>query len=123
MSKVTPSYVFNTIDNPIFPNTGRRLTLSTDFAGLGGNTKLRQAAHRRDRDFPAHQPHFGRIPRQAEYIRPYGGTEVLPLFERLFLGGEYSVRGFDIRTIGPRDPIRSASSWAATRACCSTPNI
>ena len=24
---------------------------------------------------------------------------------RLWLGGEYSVRGFDIRTIGPRDPV------------------
>ena len=35
---------------------------------------------------------------------PIGETAILPLFERLFLGGEYSVRGFDIRTIGPRDP-------------------
>ena len=30
---------------------------------------------------------------------------VLPIFERLFLGGEYSIRGFDIRSIGPRDPV------------------
>ena len=29
----------------------------------------------------------------------------LPIFEKLFLGGEYSVRGFDIRTIGPQDPV------------------
>ena len=29
----------------------------------------------------------------------------LPIFEKLFLGGEYSVRGFDIRTIGPTDPL------------------
>jgi outer membrane protein insertion porin family len=29
---------------------------------------------------------------------------VLPIFERLYLGGEYSVRGFDIRSIGYRDP-------------------
>ena len=28
----------------------------------------------------------------------------LPVFERLFLGGEYSVRGFDIRSIGPTVP-------------------
>ena len=33
------------------------------------------------------------------------GTETLPIFERLFLGGEYSIRGYDIRTIGPRDPV------------------
>jgi outer membrane protein assembly factor BamA len=29
---------------------------------------------------------------------------VLPIFEKLFLGGEYSIRGFDIRSVGPRDP-------------------
>ena len=28
----------------------------------------------------------------------------LPIFEKLFLGGEYSIRGFDIRSVGPRDP-------------------
>ncbi len=26
-----------------------------------------------------------------------------PIYERLFLGGEYSIRGYDIRSIGPRD--------------------
>ena len=31
------------------------------------------------------------------------GTETLPIFEKLFLGGEYSIRGFDIRSVGPRD--------------------
>ena len=41
---------------------------------------------------------------QAQYIRPYGRTTTLPIFEKFFMGGEYSVRGFDIRSIGPRDP-------------------
>jgi len=41
---------------------------------------------------------------QVEYITPTGSTTVLPVFERLFLGGEYSVRGFDIRSIGPTVP-------------------
>ncbi|MGD9904901.1 MAG: BamA/TamA family outer membrane protein, partial [Vicinamibacterales bacterium] len=40
---------------------------------------------------------------QVQYIRPYGDTKQLPIFEKLFLGGEYSVRGYDIRSIGPRD--------------------
>ncbi len=41
-----------------------------------------------------------------QYIRPYGDTADrgdLPIYERLFLGGEYSIRGFDIRSVGPRD--------------------
>ena len=39
-----------------------------------------------------------------EYIHSFSGSKELPIFEKLFLGGEYSVRGFDIRTIGPQDP-------------------
>ena len=41
---------------------------------------------------------------QFEYLRPYGSTKIIPIYERLVLGGEYSIRGFDLRTIGPRDP-------------------
>ncbi len=40
---------------------------------------------------------------QFQYIRPYGDTKQLPIFEKLILGGEYSIRGFDIRSVGPRD--------------------
>ena len=38
ISKVTPSFVHNTVDNPIFPNSGTRLTGSIDFAGIGERT-------------------------------------------------------------------------------------
>src|SRR5206468_12378044 len=41
---------------------------------------------------------------QVVYVTPYGSAADLPIFEKLFLGGEYTVRGFDIRTIGPQDP-------------------
>ena len=42
---------------------------------------------------------------QVEYIRPYASTQFLPITETLYLGGEYTIRGFDIRSIGPRDPV------------------
>jgi len=42
---------------------------------------------------------------QYQYIHPFSGTADLPIFEKLFLGGEYSVRGYDIRSIGPADPF------------------
>src|SRR5258706_941275 len=37
ISKITPSLVHNTVDNPIFPTSGVRWTLSNDFAGIGGS--------------------------------------------------------------------------------------
>ncbi len=104
VSKVVPSFVHNTVDNPIFPNTGKRLTASIDLAVLGGNTqfyKPRTEAIFFFRHLPRTSVGFRAL---AEYISPVGKTEFLPVFERLFLGGEYSVRGFDIRSIGPSVP-------------------
>jgi outer membrane protein insertion porin family len=104
VSKITPSLVHNTVDNPIFPNQGKRLTTSIDLAMLGGNTqfyKPRGEAIFFFRHLPRTSVGFRAL---AEYIAPVGRTEFLPVFERLFLGGEYSVRGFDIRSIGPSVP-------------------
>jgi outer membrane protein assembly factor BamA len=104
ISKVSPSYVFNTIDNPIFPSNGKRITLAADLGGLGGNTSYYKPTlegiwyHRLN----AKMSFGGRT--QFQYIEPYRGTTNLPVFERLFLGGEYSVRGYDIRSIGPTVP-------------------
>jgi len=104
ISKVSPSYVFNTIDNPIFPTNGKRITLATDIGGLGGNTSYWKPTL----EGIWYHPHTsrssfgGRV--QFQYIAPYLGTTQLPVFERLFLGGEYSVRGYDIRSIGPTVP-------------------
>jgi outer membrane protein insertion porin family len=103
ISKVTPSFVHNTVDNPIFPNSGTRLTGSIDFAGIGGNTNFIKPR--------GEYAHFRPLTRrmsfgyraQIEYVRPYASTTILPITETLYMGGEYTIRGFDIRSIGPRD--------------------
>ena len=104
ISKVTPSFVHNTVDSPIFPNQGKRLTASMDLAVFGGNTQFYKPSLEYVY-FHRHLPRtsFG-FRAQAQYIAPLGNTPSLPIFERLFLGGEYSVRGYDIRSIGPTVP-------------------
>jgi outer membrane protein insertion porin family len=103
ISKVGPSYVYNTVDNPIFPTSGRRFTLSTDIAGLGGNTNFVNPRAEAIAYFVhTKRTSFGfRV--AGEYIRPFGHTTALPIFQKIFLGGEYSIRGFDIRSVSPRD--------------------
>ena len=48
----------------------------------------------------------------------YGDTTRVPLFDREFLGGLYSLRGFRFRDIGPKDltgaPIGGRTSWFAS---------
>jgi len=115
ISKVTPSFVHNTVDNPIFPNQGKKLTASLDLAVLGGNTNYLKPSI----EFIYFKRHLPRTSigfrGQAQYIRGLGSQpcfddltqscrKPLPIFERLTLGGEYSIRGFDLRSVGPTVP-------------------
>jgi outer membrane protein insertion porin family len=103
ISKIVPSFSFNTVDNPIFPTTGRRLTASFEYAGPGGDTFFVKPTLE-GVGFWRLTPRMSVGSRaQVQYIRPYGNTKQLPIFEKLIQGGEYSIRGYDIRSIGPRD--------------------
>ncbi len=104
VSKVTPSIMYDSVDHPIFPTTGKRFSAAFEVAGKGGNTNF----YKPMLETVVYMRHTSRTSfgarAQYQFIRTYGGTEasVLPIFERLWLGGEYSVRGYDIRTIGPK---------------------
>jgi outer membrane protein insertion porin family len=105
ISKIGPSYIYNTVDNPIFPTAGKRYTLSFDVAGVGGNTNFINPRTEGVWYFPhTKRTSFG-FRAAWEYLRPYGDTKVLPIFQKIFLGGEYSIRGFDIRSVSPRDEV------------------
>jgi outer membrane protein insertion porin family len=106
ISKIGPSFVYNTVDHPIFPTSGKRYTLSLDYAGIGGDTNFWNPRAEGIWYFPigARRRTSIGLRAQAEYIEPFASTLALPIFERLFLGGDYSMRGFDLRTVGPRDP-------------------
>ncbi len=104
VSKISPSVVYNTVNQPLFPSAGTRYTMAFDFAGLGGNTSFFQTRLEGIWYKPlTTRMSFG-LRAEGQYIRPYGDNPTLPIFEKFFLGGEYSVRGFEIRSIGPRDP-------------------
>jgi len=36
---------------------------------------------------------------------PYGDSDRIPIFDRFFAGGAYTIRGYDERKVGPIDPI------------------
>jgi outer membrane protein insertion porin family len=105
ISKVSPSFVHNTVDNPIFPTSGRRFTFSFDLAGLGGNTSFYKPRVEAIHYFQQTRKLSAGVRAQFEFVAPWRDSLFVPIFERLVQGGEYSVRGYDIRTIGPRDNI------------------
>jgi outer membrane protein insertion porin family len=104
-SRASPTFVYNTVDHPLMPRRGMRITASYDVAGglLGGTVNY----IRPDAEVILYIPHtrktsFG-LRAQGGWIKPYGVTEELPYYRKFFLGGENQIRGYDIRTVGPLD--------------------
>jgi outer membrane protein insertion porin family len=104
-SRITPSAVHNTVDNPYTPRSGRKLQATFQLAGgpLGGTVNY----YRPELEAVLYIPHLRRtalgLRAQAAYIQPYGDTKILPYYQRFFLGGETQIRGFNVRTVGPLD--------------------
>jgi outer membrane protein assembly factor BamA len=73
-------------------------------AGLGGNVSYYKPSLEAIQFWRQNSRLTFGVRAQAEYIRQSNGSRDLPIFERLFLGGEFNIRGFDLRTIGPTDP-------------------
>jgi len=102
-SRLEPTFILDTVDNPYTPRRGMRITAGSRVAGggLGGTVNyLRPEA-----EWVTYIPHKKRtaigLRGQIGYLRSYGGTEKLPYYLRYFLGGENQIRGFDLRTVGP----------------------
>ena len=102
-STISPSFVHNTVDNPYTPRSGKKFTFTPQFAGgpLGGSVNY----FKPDAEFIWYIPHFKKtalgIRAEASWIKQYGDTQLLPIYQRFFLGGETQIRGVNIRTVGP----------------------
>ncbi len=105
-SRLTPSLVYNSLNDPIDPTQGTYATVSLGFSGsfLGGDVQLVRPT--------AKWTHYIQVNRhkhrfawnlEAAWVIPYGGQRV-PFYERFFLGGDFTIRGYDFRTVGPIDP-------------------
>ena len=122
VSKVTPSFVHNTVDNPIFPNSGTRLTGSIDFAGLGGNTNFIKPRFEYAQLPAAQPPHVGRLPRAGRIHPPVREHDVSCRLPKRCTSAASTRSAASTSARSARAIRKPASCSAATRACCSTPS-
>jgi outer membrane protein insertion porin family len=100
-SYLNPTLTYNTVNNPMNPTSGKSLFYSFKVEGLGGNVRAMSNVVEAKYFHPINRKrnvlafHF-----VGAFATGYGGR-VVPPFERLFLGGEQDLRGFDIRTVTP----------------------
>jgi outer membrane protein insertion porin family len=91
----------NTLDNRFTPRKGTLNSISGKFAGLGGDSSFTTFIASSSRYFPLPWETAFMIRGTIGYIFDYGGDEI-PIFEKFFLGGLDSLRGFEERSVGPR---------------------
>jgi outer membrane protein insertion porin family len=106
-SSASFSYVYNTINNPLRPRTGKELTGVFQFSGIGGNLRYFApfVAYKSYRSMHYLTPsETGRnvlaVRAQLGYVQGFGG-DVAPPNNRFYSGGEADLRGFDIRGATP----------------------
>jgi outer membrane protein insertion porin family len=104
-SRVTPGFLLNSVDNPIMPKRGTKLSLSLPVTGgfFGGTTNYIKPEIDAVQYIPiTRRTGFG-VHAAAGIVRRFGDTHLLPYYVRYFLGGETQIRGVNIRTVGPTD--------------------
>ena len=103
-SSITASIVRDTRDNYIAPSKGSNNTASAEFAGsfLGGDRSFIKYIGSSSWFFPVFWETSVMFHGTIGYAEGTEGED-LPIDERFFVGGINTVRGFEPRSLGPRD--------------------
>ncbi len=102
-SRVTPSFLYNSVNHPLFPTRGTSFFLSTTFEGgpLGGNQQTFRPRFEIKHFRPVnHRRNTLAFRLLGGFVTGFGGQVPSP-FNRFYIGGEDTVRGFNIRAISP----------------------
>jgi outer membrane protein insertion porin family len=97
----------NTTDRYIDPSRGGIESVSVEYAGgpiLGGDTDFVKYFLNAKYFYPVTATTTFSWNALWGHVVPTVGGEEVPLFERFFLGGPYSIRGFKSRSLSPKDP-------------------
>ena len=105
-SEITPTARYDSTNNYFNATQGKSLAMSTAISGgiFGGDfNMIRPSLEYRhfitDKWISGGHNVFA-FNLQLQYVQAYGGSMV-PFFDRFFIGGENTIRGFDIRSISP----------------------
>ncbi len=101
-SSISPAIVRDTRDSFLDPMRGSRNSLSLTFAGLGGNNAFIKGLIDSGWYFPVFDVTTIHLRGRIGYASGLFGKE-LPLYERYYVGGIYTVRGLNYGDAGPKD--------------------
>jgi len=117
ISAVGAAFVYDSTDRPRCPTLGLRSRLSYELAGVGGNFQFMKWSYHNTYYYPFSMRGTFKFRGDIDFIHTWGSTDPIdvPMSERLFLGGETTVRAYRNYVIGPQEaqnqPIGGLSAF------------
>ncbi len=99
------SWVKSTLNQGLLPNRGALSRLSLEVSAPISNLSYYKIDYQGERYFPLWDPWVLRTRTELGYGNGYGSTDRLPFFKHFYSGGIGSVRGYDARSLGPKDSL------------------
>jgi len=96
----------NTTDHPFLPTKGMYLGASVEYDSkdFGGDYDLFKQEYHAGLYYPLFWKFVGHVRAEVGFEHAPGGMDGFPLYERYFLGGINSLRGWQFGQVGPLDP-------------------
>ena len=104
-SALALNYVYENRDAVIETRTGEKFDIGLSLAGtaLGGDVDTLGLSLRGQKYWNLAWDSILSLNGELAFVDATSGT--VPVFDRLFLGGGRTLRGFEFRDVGPRDPV------------------
>jgi outer membrane protein insertion porin family len=103
-SAVAVNYIYDSRDSTIQPRGGHKFDVGATLAGgvFGGDVDTVNISAQGQKYWNLKWDSIFSINGELAFVDSVNGGEV-PVFERMFLGGGRTLRGFEFRDVGPRD--------------------
>ncbi len=101
--KLTANLTHDSRDDFFFPSSGRFGRLALEAGGPGSDLEYWKVSARGSWYKSLTEKYVFKVGGEIGWGGGYGDSEDLPFFKNFFAGGPSTVRGFDSRSLGPRD--------------------
>lgn len=104
-SAVSVNWVYDSRDALIETREGTKLDIGMQLAGtaLGGDVDIFGMSAQASKYWNLRWDSILSVNGELAFVEATSGN--VPIFDRLYLGGARTLRGFDFRDVGPRDPV------------------